>query len=217
MGDIVTQKAAFVLPVVGDSIYVGMRATPPHRGFYGAIGGKIDPYSDQNMLQTSRPEWASTVTAVNNLTTCLGEEFPSEAGIREFCEEAFHGRTYPDGFEPRDITDVIWLGMIRDRDPVRPAVHHDCYFFLARVNRRDFSPNPRELADIMPLVSVPWRQIYPLTQIALAQVAERVAGTKGYNRLINPFIGHLPSRETDMAGAQLCAQRQGTLMSSILN
>jgi hypothetical protein len=39
---ITTQYAAFAIPIIGGKIYLAVRNTPPHKGLYSAIGGKIE-------------------------------------------------------------------------------------------------------------------------------------------------------------------------------
>ncbi|HYD03152.1 MAG TPA: hypothetical protein VEC16_02530 [Alphaproteobacteria bacterium] len=166
-----TRTVSFLLPIINGQIYLGQRGTPPFQGFYGGIGGKAEAKSDRylhNQKQLITTHGGHKKTSLTDIIASQsGLELFSETAIREFCEEIFSKSKFPENFTKQDITDIYGLGFIRDVLPEEPKTQNICYFYIANVNRTDFSPSPREILNFKSINQIPLSQIFPLTKMAL--------------------------------------------------
>lgn len=148
------KHAAFVIPVVNGEIYLAERNTPPFKGFYSAIGGKVDCSSEQ---------WSQLGPTSRQIVE-QGFERPSLAAIREFHEEMYG--CLPEDF---DLAQYRWerIGCINDA-----VTGVSCHIRLFDVLNSEFSPSPRELGLISRISDIDSVQINPLTRLALKMLSE---------------------------------------------
>ncbi len=151
--------AAFAIPVKDGVIYLATRNTPPFKGFYSAVGGKVDESAE--CLGFGNP------TASSIRLGELGFERPTTAAVREFCEEMYFGRKFPDGFD-LDKFEAAKLFCINDS-----VTGVSCYIRLVSVpSELYFTPSPREIGRVDRLVDIDPTQINPLTKVALVGMAK---------------------------------------------
>lgn len=208
--------AAFLIPVIDGQIYLCKRGTEPFKGYFGAVGGKSDLLSGNNVLgmpnKIIKPGGQRVKSLADQVAKSLGRENPAEAACREFCEEIFSELKYPQDFSPTDITDVYKLGMVEDQPPGYTKISV-CYFHIAQVHRKDFSLSSREVRSFKPLAEITQdEQIFPITKMALEQIRhlcaseeiELVSGSTAYSRMNLekqiPTIHLSTYKHTDMCG-----------------
>ncbi|MFC1723083.1 NUDIX hydrolase [Nanoarchaeota archaeon] len=163
--------SSFVIPVLDGQIYLGQRGTEPHKGYWGAIGGKADPDSRPLDERTPRlivkPGGSYAVSVADRIAMECGLECTIDAGVREFWEEVFSGVLY----DPEKVTDVVGLGTYMDTNPEMPDAIFDLYFHVAKVHMdpEDVSLSPREILGFKPLEDLDMGQdkIWPGTRAAL--------------------------------------------------
>jgi 8-oxo-dGTP pyrophosphatase MutT (NUDIX family) len=199
-----------VVAVFEGEIYVGMRGTEPHKGKYGAIGGKQDPRTTDARFESRivKPGGIAVHSIMDTLALESGMEFLGDTAARELIEETFRDRVYD-----RDVgglvSDVYKLGLVSDTFGHR---RFDCYFFLATITSNRFSLSPREISEIRPLRGIDPEKIIPMSRIALEQV--RYLGELGmFEHLAEvyasldvsqiPTFSRMPSMEHTMMGATM--------------
>lgn len=167
-----TKYAGFLIPIIDGKIWVGQRGTEPHKGLYGPIGGKSEPPEQehtQHPAMVYAPGDHQRVSLTDLMAESEGREIPAETRVREFCEEVFTGLHYPADFSSQDITGVGKLGWIIDSP--KPDVDFVCYFYLAKVGRKDFRPSPRELTAFKPLEQLAAdERLFPIARYAFAHL-----------------------------------------------
>ena len=179
------RDVGFLLPVVNGEIWLGQRGTKPFKGHYGAIGGKNE-YKNEDHKQSpfekptliTKPGGHQVHSISDQQAKKEGRELLTNTAAREFCEEIFSNLTYPNDFSETDITDMFRLGWIIDytyegknQENKYLVGRNFCYFFLANVNRTDFSPSPREITNFKPIDDlIETDNIFLLTQLALEQI-----------------------------------------------
>ncbi len=214
---------AFLLPVIGSTIWLGQRNTEPKKGMYGAIGGKTDQQqglvSPFEVRQWKRHLGGAILPKVaDRYAEAQGLEYIGGTACREFCEEAFSAQVdypgkaqkfdpgrlvYPRDFNPGDITDILDLGFFYDYNDQKPGVRFDCHVYLGRVHRTDFRLSPRELSDIKPLHEIDPKLIWPGTQMALEHI-RRVWAPDGMMGSVAEGLGpNVP--EDDISQSERCA------------
>jgi len=163
--------ASFLIPIIDGQIYLAQRGTEPHKGLYGAVGGKSDPQK----AAPQRPRLVKLAGGHLKLSFSdfhahsEGREYTLDTAIREFCEEMFSAKKYPVDFGEEDITEIVNLGWIGDRIPPFPAFINQFYF--GKLNRKDYSPSKREITDFKPIKEIKGEQIFPIAQAALIQLS----------------------------------------------
>jgi len=167
-------RTSFLIPVIDGLIYLGKRGTEPYKGQWSAIGGKVEktggPVLHDSPLTIEKRGGSTRISIFDESAIADGRELWFNAAAREFWEEAFHGKPYPKP-EDRVFTDVYKIGCVDDSYPEFPNKNYQGLFFLARVNRRDFSLSPRELCDFKPLEKLTCEdQIAQPTRFALTQI-----------------------------------------------
>lgn len=162
--------AAFVIPLRDGVIYLAERNTPPFKGLYSAIGGKMESGgTDDNDLD---------LTSSSFRLKKEGFERPTEAAIREFCEEMYYRTEFPKEFELDDFK-IVKLFRI---DDVVTGV--SCYFRLVSVpSHLPFVPSPREIGKVNRLVDIDPTQINPLTKVALIEIRNDNTHTSYHDQL----------------------------------
>ena len=136
---------AFLLPVIDGELYLGRRGTPPFTGYWGGIGGKADvnkenPWNKPKLIE--KMGGAKVISHVDEFMNAEGLECIASTAVREFCEETFSDRKFPKDFSENDITNVARVCSINDKFNDAETAN---YFYLARINRKDFCLNSREL------------------------------------------------------------------------
>ncbi|MFH1401173.1 MAG: hypothetical protein ABIH41_06675 [Nanoarchaeota archaeon] len=173
-GESEVKIVSFLLPVIEGQLYLGQRNTEPRRGSFGPVGGKGE--------RATAPAVYGTVHMITHLSGnrrmsiaddfAIGEglELVAETAAREFCEEVFSDRSYPDDFAQGDIESMHKLGFVMDLVGAQSFL---CYVHLAVVNRDDVALSARELAAFEPLTRLRQDEIdgiFPIGQYALEQV-----------------------------------------------
>lgn len=166
----------FLIPVVDDKLYVAQRGTPPYQNYWGPIGGKSDAPCEGNPWdkphQVEKLGGHLVIGIADSIAIEEGREHIQGTVVREFCEEIFSERNFPEDFKLEDVTDIKRLGFIADKAMVNGVTHdvHN-YFYLARVNRKDFSLSKREILGFKPLEELGREdEIFPIGKLALAQI-----------------------------------------------
>lgn len=220
-----TQYASFLLPVIDGEIFLGERVKEPNANKFGAIGGKSRFDSGLGLIHfpqyMTKPGGSRERTIADRLARHERREFVAETAVREFCEEVFYDKRYPDDFNKDDITDVVRLGCVVDHHEMFPDTDLMCYVNIGIVNRRDFSLKADELRSMQTLRILSGSQIFPITTIALLQLrflceegivgdVEQYKAYKGFDLLSQiPTDLHLSSAlETSMyGGVHYCLER----------
>lgn len=175
--------SSFLIPLLDGRIYVAQRGTEPHKGSYGAIGGKSEPQKAESerlrLVQTAGEHLKISFSDLH--AKSQGREFTLDTAIREFCEEAFSTLNYPSDFKEGDFTDAVSLGWIGDRIEPFPAFINQ--FYIGKVNRKDFSFSQREIKDFKPLQEISGNQIFPITQAALIQLRYLLSNEKHFTSI----------------------------------
>jgi len=164
------RKVGFIIPVIDGRIWLAQRGTEPYKGFYGAVGGKQEEtgrilYDTSHTFKGLNDVNRSSI--VDEVARTQGKELVSETSLREFCEEMFSNRKFPEDFSREDITNVYKLGFIVDSQASDPVYQNECYFHIAMIHRGDFFPSPREVTDFRDIRDINPERIFPLTRIAL--------------------------------------------------
>lgn len=185
---------SFLFPVINGRLYVSQRGTPPHQGYWGAIGGKntntSHPYNQLHCIE--KLGGTKVLCIADSINKKLGLEFCIGAAIREFCEEVFSDKSFPEDFNEKDFTNMHRIGSAIDTFGGR---EFDCNFVIAQVNRNDFYLSPRELTAFAPLDSKFLGlkdRIWPLSKLALAHLKSMLCEFKdfypGYPRCLHEQI-----------------------------
>lgn len=220
-----TRLVSFLLPVVDGELYLGQRNTEPHKGMWGAIGGKNEtaattaPFARPHYIHLAGTKFGSVE---DKITSIADREPLSETAVREFCEEVFSQSNYHDDIGQTDITDIAQLGFIADVLSSQPNVVNFCYFHIANIHKKDFALSPRELADLRPLSDIEPTQVYLLTRMALQQVRHVAQVGPGFLPVTPEAYGNaffqVPEQQfdefrgTNMPGVFLSYSRRGIKM-----
>ena len=167
----------FFIPIIDGQICLAQRGTEPFKGYFGAIGGKAE-YNFSQDKSTSpkifdRPHLITQmgghvrVSISDRIADYQQRERPSQSAIREFLEEIFSEKKFPEDFSEDDIKDTYNLGTIEDVFLQNPNEIWVNEFIMGKINRVDFSPNTREVMSFKPLEKLTSGQIFPLTKMAL--------------------------------------------------
>lgn len=151
--------AAFSIPIKNGELYLAIRNTPPSKGLYCAIGGKIDKKNQESInISLGIPIHRGSGRLVE-----MGFERPTVAAIREFCEEMYSNKQFPRDFDIDNQFRIMRLGSFGD---VNTGV--DCYMRLLEVPEDlPFKPSPREIGKIDKVSNIDPKQLNPLTAVAL--------------------------------------------------
>jgi len=185
--------SSFLLPVIDGKIHLGQRGTPPYKGHWGPIGGKSQQAEGTAFWQ--RPHELTTIcggkktSIADRIAITLGHEYRGETAVREFCEEAFSLRKYPDDFQEQDITHVHKLGYWKDFHPNHPQKNFVCYVYIATINLHDFSLATRELTELRPLEEIvePDTALFPMAKVALAHL-QYTLSLSGVVEGLEPYV-----------------------------
>ena len=151
---------SFLIPIMNDKIYLGQRATPPWKGYYGPIGGKSGSAMTDHLPYTKYALGGHKIPIINDQLSMLeGREFGHVAALREFYEETF--QRLPHSF---NLPGIVYLGSVSDEYSDKPQ---SCSFYFSLIPKRKWNINPHELSDISPVTEIPHELIFPLGQLAL--------------------------------------------------
>lgn len=163
-------------------IILAQRSTPPHVGKFSVVGGKSDKADMPYVLTLPkvRTSYDGKLKLSNFDRHALeeGREAPFETAVREFCEEIYGDKKYPDDFE-------YWANRFQ---PVRLGQVYDpkyrAWMDLSVINvdgRWRFSPSEREIGNIEELVNIDPADINPVTKIALEELRYRSENGLGFD------------------------------------
>ncbi len=168
-------EACFLLPVVDDRIHLIKRGTQLHYGHWSMVGGKAEPRAPRQQHHMSVPYLIEKmgghkVLSVNDgIRENKGLEYNYETATREACEELHSNKKYPEDFSPEDFAHPTRFGPLRDHYKTsRGEGEAHLYFFMAKLQRRDFYPSKREVLAFEPLERVPIGEpMVPITRAIL--------------------------------------------------
>jgi len=173
------REGSFLLPIVNEKIYLGRRGKNPFQGYWGVIGGKAEHLKGDNPWNL--PRYVTKLGGHKVMSICddflkkKGMEYLTGTVVREFCEEMFSGRKFPDDFNEEDFQNLVHLGYIDDSGTLneKPFSAHN-HFYIARIRRTDFSLKEGELTGFKPLEELTeGDEIFPLTKAVLGNLSER--------------------------------------------
>ncbi|MCF7866352.1 hypothetical protein K9L67_01840 [Candidatus Woesearchaeota archaeon] len=213
---------SFLIPIIDGEIWLGQRGTEPFKEYYGAIGGKVDESTslDNNYAQIiKKPGNHKEYSVLDKIALEKQKEFFKKAAVREFAEEIFSKQQFPNDFSNKDITNILKLGVIEDTLLNQPDYRNDCIFYLANINRKDFTPSLREIKNFQPLSKINYSEIFPITKIALIDLKYKSKKFKlnFLNDYPKEIFEKIPDyeidrpRKTSMLGANLYYETFGYL------
>ena len=212
------RRVGVIIPIIDGTIYLAQRGSDPYKRMWGAIGGKHESNAplpkERGIHQVTKQPNRQAVSLIDKIMLSQGQETITETSIREFFEEMFHGRNYPQDFSPDDLTSIYRMGTVYDNLPNDPKTTA-LYLHLAKCNRKDFTPSPREITSFKPLSEIEAKEVLIVTRIGLMHLkryieygyAQKIAGYAPYTDMhlerIIPEYDIEERRVTDMAGVFL--------------
>ena len=167
--------AGFLFPVINGQLYVGKRGTEPHKGQWGAIGGKNEPGPTIDGLYNTivKPWGLAEMRFLDRKLVEEGRESCMFTALREFHEEAYAREPTVDDLLA-NYRHPYKIGSARDSLPGDDRINW-CEFYIAQVQDTKFDMSPRELHGLEPVVNVDSENIFPLSQLALLGLWDKFA------------------------------------------
>jgi len=167
------RRVGVIIPIIDGKIYLAQRGSDPYKGMWGAIGGKHEPNEplppDRSVQIVIKQPNRPVISLIDKIMLSEDQESLTETSIREFFEEMFHGKKYPEDVSPTDLTDIHRIGTVEDTLPGDPKITL-LYLHLAKCNRKDFTPSPREITAFKPLSEINAKDILIVTRIGLMHI-----------------------------------------------
>jgi hypothetical protein len=165
-------NAVFIIPIINNKVYLAQRNTEPYKNYFGPVGGKIDKlhknHKDQLFYSDPIGQIFGNIKLVQKEKELIQQGFENTklAGFREFCEEIFTDKNYPQDFKENQFEPNLRLFEIIDENTVKNKIVK-CTVYITKINSTDFSLSKREITQFKPLELINENQIFPMAKVML--------------------------------------------------